>query len=56
MIDRVRYYSIVWRATVNAFCRYTSSLWYIDTDSVKTDCTPYLMCNIAWNMLYEMGV
>ena len=55
MIDRVRYYGIVWRAMVNAFSRYPCSLWYIDTDSVKTDCTPYLMCNIAWDMLYEMG-
>lgn len=56
MIERVKYYAIVWRATVNAFCRYPSSLWYIDTDSMKTDCVPYLMCNIAFDMLYEMGV
>lgn len=56
MIERVKYYVIVWRATINAFCRYPNSLWYIDTDCLKTDCTSYLMCTIAYDMLYEMGV
>lgn len=56
MIDRGRYYSIVWGIMVNAFFRYPNSTWYIDTDSLKTDCVPYLMCIIAYDMLYEMGV
>lgn len=56
MIDRVRYYSIVWRTMVNAVCRYPNSKWYIDTDCMKTDCVPYLMCIIAYDILYEMGV
>ena len=56
MIDRVKYYAIVWRVTVNVYCRYLHSLWYIDTDSLKTDCVAYLMCMIAHDMLYEMGV
>lgn len=56
MIDRVRYYAIVRGAMVNVFCRYHDALWYIDTDGLKTDCVPYLMCNIAYDMLYEMGV
>lgn len=55
MIDRVRYYAIVWRETLNACVRCPRSLWYIDTDSVKTDCVPFLMCTIARDMLYEMG-
>lgn len=56
MIDRVRYYAIVWRETLNVYVRCPRSLWYIDTDSLKTDCVPFLMCTIARDMLYEMGV
>lgn len=59
MIDRVRYYAIVFGTMINAVCRYPDSFWYnwyIDTDSIKTDCVPYLMCVIARDMLYEMGV
>lgn len=56
MIDRVKYYSIVSRETIRAYIRYPNSLWYIDTDSLKTDCVPYLMCAIAYDMLYKMGV
>lgn len=56
MIDRTEYYAIVWRTSLNAFCRCSGATWYMDTDSVKTDCVPYLMCVIARDMLYEMGV
>lgn len=56
MIDRTRYYAVVWRTTVNVYCRCRNAIWYIDTDGMKTDCIPYLMCMIARDMLYEMGV
>lgn len=59
MIDRIRYYAIVWGSMVNAIFCYPDSYWYNwynDTDSLKTDCVPYLMCHIAYDMLYEMGV
>lgn len=56
MIDRVKYYAIIWRTTVNVYCRCKDATWYLDTDSVKTDCVPYLMCVIARDMLYDMGV
>lgn len=56
MIDRVRYYAIVWRATL---CNYydVAVRKYAEHDLLLLNCeTAYKMCCISWDMLYEMGV
>ena len=42
MIERVKYYAIVWRMALNSYARF---------EKVENK-----MCEIAWYMLYEMGV
>lgn len=56
MIDRYKYYRIVRSTAIDSACRSVGATWYLDTDGVKTDCIPFLMCTIAHDMLYEMGV
>ena len=55
MVDYYRYYFIIFQTRMNSYAT-GGYFWYIDTDSIKTDCTAYLMCAIAENMFYEKGV
>ena len=54
MVDDTRYYAIIWRTKLRAYAN-GGYFWYIDTDSIKTDCTAYLMCMLAESMFYERG-
>lgn len=55
MIDRARYYSIVRNVTIDAGCRSVGCTWYLSASGVTTDCVPFLMGMIAFDMLYDLG-
>lgn len=56
MIDRVKYYGIIWRASLQYYCD-SMVRTYIEHELLLLNHeTAYKMCCIAWNMLYEMGV
>lgn len=55
MVDYYRYYFIILKTRIQTYTL-GGYFWYIDTDSIKTDCTAYLMCMIAETMFYEKGV
>lgn len=55
MIDRIKFYDIVYCSILESVRRSFGDRWYIFTDAIKTDCVPYLMCMISRDMLYEMG-
>lgn len=55
MIERARYYSIVRAMSIDAASRCVGCTWYMSANGVTTDCIPFLMGMIAFDMLYDLG-
>ena len=56
MIERVKYYAIVWGASLQYYCD-SMMRTYIEHELLLLNHeTAYKMCCISCDMLYEMGV
>ena len=55
MIDRVKYYSLVWGAAMLYYCDSMVLTYHEHELLLLGHETAYKMCCITWKMLYEMG-